>query len=74
MTASVTKEFGVRRQAVFRATPLFEAGVGSVSARSAERKRCRDPRTARFLSPHKFRHLPERLLEPPRAPRCPCFS
>jgi hypothetical protein len=42
-----TKKFGVRRQAVFRATPLFEQ---CVSAHSAERKRCRDPRTARLLS------------------------
>ena len=43
------KKFGVRRQAVFRATPLFEQ---CVSAHSAERKRCRDPRTARLLSPY----------------------
>jgi hypothetical protein len=28
MAASVTKEFGVRRQAVFRTTPLFEREWG----------------------------------------------
>ncbi len=43
------ERFGVRRQAVFRATPFFEQ---CFSAHSAERKRCRDPRTARLLSPH----------------------
>ena len=35
MTASVTKEFGVRRQAVFRATPLFESEFGDRVARKS---------------------------------------
>jgi hypothetical protein len=47
--ARTSDEKILRRQAVFRATPLFEQ---CVSAHSAERKRCRDPRTARLLSPH----------------------
>jgi len=50
------ERFGVRRQAVFRATPLFEQ---CFSARGAKGKRCRDPRTARLLSPHsKFSAAP----------------
>jgi len=30
----------------------LRVGTKCVSAHSAERKRCRDPRTARLLSPH----------------------
>jgi hypothetical protein len=56
ISALTSQAKDLRRQAVFRATPFFEQ---CFSAHSAERKRCRDPRTARLLSPHsKFSAAP----------------